>query len=366
MLPAEEGDCFLISCGAGEEKVNILIDGGRSNTYTEQLFPILSNMHKKGEKIDLLIVTHIDQDHIQGIIRLLEKNESSSMPVVISISQIWHNAYLQLQFDRSEELTEHQIQIVEEIVARGDGERDQARHEISYRQGSTLGALLYEGGYQWNVASHGRAISRENLESFCLSDEVKIDLISPTNRKLEELAEEWLKHLENQNYMGKPGSGTLFNDAYEMMLLREKDKKKRRKTAILCRIEEWEDYLQEKIYEDKSAANGSSIAFVLTFKEKRILYLGDAHPSVIVENLDKLYKDHETQPYYFDAIKIAHHGSAGNTTSSLIERMESPIYLISTNGKNEHPDLNTLIRIVERKSASRELVFNYSTPPRFI
>ena len=47
-----------------------------------------------------------------------------------------------------------------------------------------------------------------------------------------------------------------------------------------------EDFIKEEnnssvdFKEDKSVANGSSIAFILTFEEKNYIFLGDAHPTI--------------------------------------------------------------------------------------
>ncbi|MFC5701629.1 AVAST type 1 anti-phage system MBL fold metallo-hydrolase Avs1a [Cohnella faecalis] len=362
MLPALNGDSFLISCGTGEDKRNILVDGGMKSTFRDQLCPLLTSMHQKGEVIDLLIVTHIDQDHIHGVIELLTHNESSEAPAIIGIKEIWHNSYLQLQMDKADELTDHQQRVLEEIVARGDGSREDAnaKGEISFRQGSTLGALLYEGRYNWNGSAGGRAVTTQSLPVHHLSDELKLELLSPTPEKLQELGQDWLNHLRKNNYIGAPSSDRLFDDAYEMMLRRLKDKSKPKKQPIHSPVRDWELYKEEPYSEDDRATNGSSIAFVLTYRGKRLLYLGDSHPTVIVEGLASLYQE-EQRPYEFSAVKISHHGSSGNTSPELLAMIDSPLYLVSTNGSQHgHPECSTLIRIVNRDSRyERELVFNY-------
>ena len=72
VLKALNGDCIIISYGE-KEKHNILIDGGQGRTGFRQLCTYVDNEKKAGNKIDLLILTHIDSDHIDGILRLLSQ-----------------------------------------------------------------------------------------------------------------------------------------------------------------------------------------------------------------------------------------------------------------------------------------------------
>jgi phosphoribosyl 1,2-cyclic phosphodiesterase len=68
MLPAREGDCLLLSWGAGASPYRILIDGGRAQTYSS-LKRRLSNLPSTKREFELLVITHIDRDHIEGALR---------------------------------------------------------------------------------------------------------------------------------------------------------------------------------------------------------------------------------------------------------------------------------------------------------
>ena len=64
----------------------ILVDGGYVNTYKDYLLPKLQKISNEGNFLDLVVVTHIDSDHISGIIKLLEEEK-----IPIGIKQIWYN-----------------------------------------------------------------------------------------------------------------------------------------------------------------------------------------------------------------------------------------------------------------------------------
>ena len=86
IFPALNGDSILLDLS---DKL-FLIDGGYVNTFNEFLSRELKKKSEEGKRISHLIVTHIDSDHISGIVRLLEKNTNSK---IISIDNIWHNSY---------------------------------------------------------------------------------------------------------------------------------------------------------------------------------------------------------------------------------------------------------------------------------
>lgn len=53
---------------------------------------------------------------------------------------------------------------------------------------------------------------------------------------------------------------------------------------------------------------------------KKILFLGDSHPCIIEQELRSLYGE---GPIWFDAVKVSHHGSSGNTSPSLLKLIDS-------------------------------------------
>lgn len=67
----EQGDCFLIELQKDRKYFSIMVDGGyaRYNAY-KKVKQILN-----GKRLNMLIVTHIDKDHICGAAELLDKGD---------------------------------------------------------------------------------------------------------------------------------------------------------------------------------------------------------------------------------------------------------------------------------------------------
>ncbi len=69
----------------------MLIDGGYAKTYHKYLKKFLLNLAAEGKRLNLIVVTHIDDDHISGIRSLLQENGDSRNPKIIEIDEIWFN-----------------------------------------------------------------------------------------------------------------------------------------------------------------------------------------------------------------------------------------------------------------------------------
>ena len=84
LFPAEYGDCILLSIGK-EKQYNILIDGGLSKTYQKHIKSEIHHIKKMKQKIGLVICTHMDNDHICGLIQFLKETSSDF------VENIWYN-----------------------------------------------------------------------------------------------------------------------------------------------------------------------------------------------------------------------------------------------------------------------------------
>ena len=101
VVPAMKGDCLLLHHGTGDDPKLVLIDGGPGGVYAKSLKPRLDRIREErisgghiGESdplhIDLVIVSHVDDDHINGIIALFE-DIADAAP--FSVGRLWHNSF---------------------------------------------------------------------------------------------------------------------------------------------------------------------------------------------------------------------------------------------------------------------------------
>jgi len=376
MFPASYGDSFLISC-SGNKQTNILIDMGFMSTYTNVIKKELQRLNQKGETLSLLVFTHVDEDHILGGIRFIKENGNFNSPKIIPVEEIWHNSYKHLQFDKkqcSPEIgDESSTNVLKSIVKKGYkreiGVKDIS--DIGFKDGSTLAGLLYEHGYSdiWNKTFNYEAVevmkANKHLKTITINEEVKLIILSPDKEKLVNLDQGWKDKLIELGFKGKVESNKLMDDAFEMyMANKSKEVIKRRKVSKVSGEKiNVDDISNQDFIHDTSEANGSSISFILEFRGRKLLFLGDSHPDIIERNLLEVLKQEKTKKLYFDAVKISHHGSKHNTSKSLLNLFETNKYLISTNGRGKgftHPDIETIARIITSNEKNKKtIIFNF-------
>lgn len=355
VYPALNGDCFLVHTKAGL----ILIDCGYSSTYTNYLKPRLIELAKAGLHILRFIVTHIDEDHIHGALKFIEENGSSSNPSIIKIDQIWHNTYRHFISVPSEESSDLSNETIESIFKAAENKSEK---QISARQGSSLGALILRNGYNWNSDFSNAAVSLDNKQVIQLTEDIVITLLSPDNNSLQKLEKFWKRELFKLGFRDKIASNKLFDDAYEFLLMYEKQKfKKTDEHKISSSDFDVPKLMNSEFEEDNSATNGSSIAFILQIQNKKLLFLGDALPTLTVKSILDIYPK-SPKPIWFEFIKLSHHGNFGNNSPDFFKTTDSNNYCISTNGdKYGHPSSETIAWIIGRNNGvNRNLYFNYA------
>lgn len=312
MLKVGHGDALWIEYGTPADIRRVLIDAGPHNHY-DTLRKKITALDPADRKFELFVITHIDTDHIDGAIRLLQDDALG-----ISFKDIWFNCWRHVA--------------------------DEEPDELGAVQGEFLGALLSRNGLPWNRAYDGKAVVVEktgDLPRRQLCDGLEIILLSPGRTQLDKLKKKWKSVLKQAGF--SPGDT---DSAIDELKLRAK-------------YRPLEDILGSE--EDTSPANGSSIAFLLKFKDRSMLLASDAFEDVLTDGLRRYTKEENTTRVELNEFKLPHHGSASNISMDLLQAIKAERYLISTNGDYyKHPDKTTIQLICEHhKGGQPELVFNY-------
>ena len=307
MLPAREGDCLWIRYGDAKKPKQILIDAGRKATGKELLLR-LKELPPEKRIFELLIVSHVDRDHIEGVLELLKDKD-------IKFKDIWFNAYF------------HLLEL----------------ERFGGKQGERLSDLIIENNLPWNVKFKGKSVClpTKGLKKLTLDGGMTATLLSPDRDKLVKLEPVWRKECEESGLIPRvkpvrsepPGIESFGAIDIEQL------------AASAFKI-------------DPAEANGSSIAVLLEFGKKRVLLAADAHPDRLIASLKTLNKT--SKPLKLDAFKIAHHGSEANVSRELLELVDCPRYLISTNGSYfKHPKAVAMARLIKFNGKNSTLYFNY-------
>jgi len=352
-LPALNGDSIFIKI----DDYLMLIDGGYVNTYREFIKPELMRMNSQGISLNHVVVTHIDKDHISGVIKLIIENLKTPF---VKIDNIWHNSFKHIkQFNPDIEFSGKSVRELK-IDYNLREEETVTTKDISAVQGSTLASVLLESNYNWNYEFDGKAVSVDNGAIVNLTDTIILKLLSPTVKKLSALNLDWKKELYQKGFSTSEDLEGFSELAFESIVANQKEQKSLKKKDISSSSLNVDELANSIFFEDDASANGSSIAFIIEYEQKKLLFLADAHPSIIIDNL-RLHYEEQDFPIYFDVIKISHHGSQKNTSAELLTMITSRQYVFLTNGKtHNHPDKETICRIISQETIyTKELLFTY-------
>lgn len=320
ILQAFNGDSIWISFIENDVPRNIIIDGGIANTYENNLrrkgdlFKAIKQIRSKKQNIDLMVLTHFDDDHIGGLLSWLKKDKEAPM----LIKKVWFNSG--------------------KVIAKELAIEENQDLNIEFKESendfytSTTQGIKFEEYLSKNQLWDGQII-KQGIEIDLLG--LKFKILSPNIKSLKNLLKLYKKE---EDYFTSGGEFDF-------------------ETSLKDFIDE-ESNPKFKFKEDISITNGSSIAFVMEYQGKNFLFLGDAHPSVIVEGLNKFDIDNENL-LEAELIKISHHGSKHNTNSELLSMIKTNNYVISSNAtKYGLPNKRTIARIIKNNPNSN-IYFNY-------
>lgn len=212
LLEARTGDSFIVECG----EQAFIVDGG-TRSVGKKLKRYLEN--PDNPKVSAIFVTHVDTDHIGGILKLFSdfsKCIDKDIPIYMN-----HPDLVYLSED--------------------DG-------LVSYFEGTDFKDLLVNNNYKIYQAT------AKDVLSF---DDVSIDILSPSIDLKDRLYKEWRR-------VDKP---TLDLD----------DMVSNDPILVDCSIES-SDFIKS---ENSDIVNASSLCFVISYKEKNALFLSDSHPNTI-------------------------------------------------------------------------------------
>lgn len=284
-----QGDFFLIKVSNATGKYfNLVVDCGKANVL-EDLKNALN-----GQQLNGIVVTHVDNDHIVGVIDLLENYNTYDF---LNNVFIIYNKYDEtlITYDKGNKLYE------------------EIRRRLSQKK---------------LIKSYARNYNRENkvIERRRQKEELPVHILSKVQR-------------------GLMSADMLENDhVYITMLSPDIDTLKKL-------MRNWKNITESsaKVKEDSNLKNQSSISFLLEFNKKKVLMMGDGIVKEVYEIL-KEFKGVE----HIDYIKLSHHGAKNNNEGieKFVDTFSCKQYGVTIKkgqtGENKHPDRDIIKGLFER------------------
>lgn len=334
-FPVGSGDCITLLLKNDDKEVHIMADCG---LYTQEVNDFIVNEFHG--HIDYLIVTHIDNDHINGLIAMLKSTPN------LAVNHIFYNCY-QRTSDDLQEWDEKMVANVKRVFGHLPAVVDMLEQKIKAETSMTLAELIL-GNEKWKKAWRREYVTEDSAAIDLENDMGRFIFLSPTKKALDDLDKEYRTLFWKTLYKQKKDDYKKEETIYEslMRIMEQEDNEGFDEEPVSSKVLD-ENAL--KFYADEkmkglSPANEASIAFIWEHEGHRILFMGDANPDQVVKKIGDVYKD-TPKPVLFDAIKISHHGSAYSTSRELVSIADSERYFV-TGGANTRPSYQALSRII--------------------
>ena len=340
-LNALYGDCLLLSYPGPDGKDRLwIIDGGpKSETVDGKKIAVWKDVllarlkeidPKKPLPVALGMVSHIDDDHINGIQKLTSTliSPPPSAPAAVKFSRFWFNSFDKLVGPKPDGLpaevaTASLQSLVDELLPEIDDEHATLVMQ-SVGQGNLLAADLRTLLLQGNQPINGLVMARKGQQKISVEG-AQVTVIGPLESRLEALRKAWAKAFKEPT-------------------------RKARQAAL-------QELFLPKKSQDKSVPNLSSIVVLVEAGGRKLLLTGDAHGDDIVSAWKEL--ELGAGPVTIDLLKMPHHGSIRNTTEAFLKFFVADHYVFSANGKYDNPDAATLEAVV-KMHGNRKIVLHFT------
>jgi len=308
-LDANNGDCLFLHFGPANNPKLIIIDGGPqhsgTSTFTTAIRPRLQEIAELRNvplplPVELLMVSHIDDDHIGGVLRLMNQANVGNNQLV-TINALWHNSF-------DDFLSTSQLEALASFGATsGAAAASFDSHILAMAAGVKQGLQVRDKaqalGIVPNAGTSAGFVSAG--DQFTIAG-LKMKILGPARQQLESLQQKF--DAENPNLASMTAS--------------------QRRTALAA-------------FTDTAIANLSSIVVLAERGGKKMLLTGDARGDHILNGLAtaNLLTNGKIQ---LDILKVPHHGSDHNVSTDFFRKVVAKHYVFSGDGANGNPDTATL------------------------
>jgi hypothetical protein len=373
VFQAGKGDCLLLTSRDGKR---VLIDGGMPDAYREHVAPALGEL---GGSIDLLYVSHIDDDHIGGVLELLsdeldwrvfdfqekEAHNPNAKPPKVSrpppVKRIWHNAF-HMQIGQNtgpiEDALAASAAVLEGSPRRSDVEDAARLREFTTGVDTALRVSqrvsAQQLGIPLNAEFHGQlAMAREGLRPIRLGS-LKITVIGPFEEHLDRLRKVWNEWLADVKHRGQ------LDDIRDDM---NRDAKRLEtgdvagfRDLIRRRALDFSDGLAQGITIPSGITEPNLASLMMLVEEggKTLLLTGDGAGENILEGLERAGRLEPGEGIHVDTLKVQHHGATANVKAEFCRRVTADNYVLCGNGQHENPELEVLTRIIDSRLDPRK------------
>ncbi|MDQ3180221.1 MAG: MBL fold metallo-hydrolase [Acidobacteriota bacterium] len=392
VFQSDKGDCLLIE---GNDGKRVLVDGGMPDSYSHHVAPYLNNLQQNGDNLDVVYVSHIDEDHISGILQMMDDavawriydyqttdggNPSYPEPKVPrppAVDRVWHNAFHELVGDNEGKI-EDMLAATTAVLAGGEAQKyirmAQFHQNVatSIRQAINLSRRLGEKqlDIRLNPEAKGKLMMLRRKQNGKPETPISIggmnwSIIGPFSSDLEKLKDEWntwlkknektLARVEVNSRRDERRIGNSLPNEINRIVSVAASQAEQLAFNLLSEL----DLKAPKVLGNRqkvTVPNLASLMFLVEEKSangkvKTLLLTGDGHHKDILNGLEYQRKLKTGEPLFVDVLKIQHHGSEHNLDLKFCQRVIADHYIFCGNGAHQNPDLDVVEAVIDSRIA---------------
>ena len=364
IFQSNKGDCILLESKDGRR---ILCDGGLGNSMSEYVAPILGKLRKANKKIDFAYVSHIDLDHISGVLRLLQdeldwrifeyqkkkgnkKVKPPKAPRPPKIGGIWHNSFGSQLPKRLKPVEDLLAEAVPALLATRVEDLQVAAEElydiataipeaIKVSRLASPEILKIPLNKAPGLANAGKLMMVRPGQSSFKVGKLKLTIVGPTQKELTTLRKGWRTWLKANDDTVK---------AIDEQLKKKISKFGTAAAGDSIGLRDWNGIPD---FRGVTAPNIASLMFMVEEDGKTLLLTGDSQQDIIIDNLTAT-GFLGASGLHVDVLKVPHHGSENNTSERSAALISADHYVFCGNGEHTNPDPAAVNRIIESRLSS--------------
>lgn len=344
-LQAKHGDALFLHYGKATSPQLIVIDGGPSGIFKKVIKPRLNKIKQsripEGQlPIRLLMISHIDDDHIRGVLDLsneLVNLQDEKIELPYKIITLWHNSFDDIVGNKAEGLFSTLNAAVQPVATGGAVPSNLplsyygALMVASVKQGRDLRNNAKTLHLDVNYPFGGLVlVPKSGKKTVKLDNSLSFTILGPQQQRVEDLQEEWDKKIKKLGL-----------------------EKATEAQAIAA------------AFVDNSVYNLASIIVMAELGSKKMLLTGDARGDDIIYGLKKA-KLIKNDKCYVDLLKVPHHGSDRNVSTDFFRIVKAKHYVISADGKHGNPEISTLKMLSEARGQDKYTIYLTNKEPRLV
>jgi beta-lactamase superfamily II metal-dependent hydrolase len=366
VFQAGKGDCLLVTAKDG---TRVLVDGGMRADYRQHVAPALADLRKANDALDLVYVSHIDRDHISGVLQLMDDlvawrvfdyqrgagNSDYPEPAVPrppEIRDLWHNAFSELISANKGEI-EKTLAARASLLATADNQEARSL-ALEQRELATSIAEGIELSRRASPEQLGIPVNRQFKKKLALVRKdaqpiqlgaLTITVIGPFPRDLRKLRDEWNDWLRESQAQHERLRERMERDARRL----EANDFDRVRGALALVASELGD--RTKV----TPPNLASLMLLVEEGNRTLLLTGDGHWEDILAGLKNAGRLDDEERLHVDVLKVQHHGSENNLKPEFAKKVTADRYLFCANGEHGNPDPRIVQAIIDSRLGSKSL-----------